>query len=852
MHLDEDDLLDLASGRRLLGDAPVIESHLADCPACSGLLSTLIAAEPRTDRTGTTVGPYRLDGLIGSGAMGEVYRAWDTRLHRHVALKTLRDPDPQRVESEARAAATIAHPNVVTVHDTGCIDGIAYVVSELVVGESLRSMIDRGIPRPAALALAIQLAKGLAAAHAHGVVHRDLKPANLLVADGTLKILDFGLAKIVAPEVEASASSRQPAERSSMIIGTVGYLAPEQARGEPADARSDLFAAGAIVYEMFTGRRAFAGATFAERLSAVLRDTPEAFDDPVSPLVLRCLDKDPAKRFQSATDLAWALERVAAPAKPARSRGVSRRTFLAGTAAAGLGGAFLAHRLTARRDPPSAPPEFQQLTFRQGRVGRARFTRDGDSVVYAAAWDGAPLAVHAMRLAGGGARALPLPSAEVLAISARGELALSLDHRYLDSLHQRGQLALVPLEGGTPRALGVDVQDADFTPDGELAIVRQGSGRFTIESPIGRVLFSAGWIAHMRVSLDGGAIACGAYASSTNDSGDLVVIDRRSGAARTIAAGWSSIDGLTWAGDRLWVSASRGGANNTARLLDRTGRELRTLSSVGRVRVHDAVRDHVAIAHVEGRLHLVARPSQGASEIELGIADVSLLGGLSADGHRVAFFELGDVDIANGAYVRSIEGGPAVRLGAGMPLDVGPRGVLAHGEHGLVVFPEHGQPQPITVALVRRGWAQWLPDGTIVVVGAEADRGLRMWRLAGGRLTPLTDEDVYGRPVVAPDGRIALIANAQLIVIADRPRVVGTFADDAVCGWSATGLYVRSKTLPIRLRRVDPDTGAETHVRDVAPPALGLRGVSAFASNGDAYAYSYVQEASRLYAFRTG
>lgn len=841
-HVTEDDLLDLASGRQLLGDTPEIESHLADCPACSGLLSTLIVDEPRADRAGTTLGPYRLDGLIGAGGMGEVYRAWDTRLHRHVAVKVLRDPDAQRVAAEARAAATISHPNVVTVHDTGSVDGVAYVVSELVLGESLRSMIDRGVSRGPASALAIQLAKGLAAAHAQGVVHRDLKPENLLVADGTLKILDFGLAKVAAPDVEAT--------EPGTLIGTAGYLAPEQARGEPADARSDLFAAGAILYELFTGRRAFAGATFAERLSAVLRDTPPAFDDPASPLVLRCLDKDPAKRFQSATDLGWALEGLAAPAAPARRTGVSRRTFLAGATATGLGGVLLGRLLVARPAAPE-PPAFRQLTFRQGRVGRARLTPDGDSIVYAAAWDGAPLAVHAMRLAGGGARVLPLPSAEVLAISARGELALSLDHRYLDGLAQRGQLALAPLEGGTPRALGVDVQDADFTPDGELAIVRRDRGRFVLESPIGHVLFAGGWLAQMRVSPDGDAIACCVYDSSTDDTGDLVVVDRRSGAVRTVGARWSSIDGVAWDGDRLWVSASQTGGNNAVRLLDLDGRELRALPSVGRLRLHDAVRGELAVAHVDGRLHLAARPPGGTSEVELGLADVSLLGTLSADGRKIAFLEIGDVDVANGAYLRPTDGGPAVRLGAAMPHDIGPRGVLATDRTGLVAFPERaGQPLPIAVDLERIGWAQWAPGDAVVLMGAAAGRKMRLWRLAGGRLTPLTEEGVYGRPVVAPDGRVAVIANDQLLVITDTPRVVGPFVDDAVCSWNASGLYVRSKTLPIRIRRVDPETGAQAAVREVMPPPIGLRGVSSFASNGDAYAYSYVQEASRLYAVK--
>src|SRR5262245_38753402 len=309
----EDDLLDLAHDRVPLGDAPALEAHLADCAACSALLCALLTAprpdDARRDLVGRTLGPYRLDGRIGAGAMGEVYRAWDLRLHRHVAVKALSARFAEsadrvrRLEAEGRAAASIAHPNVVTVYDTGADDGVPYIVSELIAGESLRSVIDRGpIPRRKALELALQLARGLAAAQARGVVHRDLKPGNLIVTrDGTLKILDFGLAKMTA---DRDVEETEP----GTLLGTSGYLSPEQARGEPADGRSDIFAAGAIVYELLTGRRAFGGATFADRLSGVLRDTPEPIDDPAGPIVMRCLEKDPGKRFQTAADLAWVLE----------------------------------------------------------------------------------------------------------------------------------------------------------------------------------------------------------------------------------------------------------------------------------------------------------------------------------------------------------------------------------------------------------------------------------------------------------------------------------------------------------------------------------------------------------------
>jgi serine/threonine protein kinase len=355
--LAEDDLLELARGRAL-DDAPDLEAHLADCAACSSLLAALLdgADAPAWGAlVGRTLGPYRLEAQIGAGAMGAVYRARDERLGRRVAIKVLpahgRDSAElaRRLGLEARAAGAIAHPNVVTIHDVGHDAGVAYVVAELVEGESLRSVIERGpVPRARVESIARDLARGLAAAHAVGVVHRDLKPENLIVAaDGTLKILDFGLAKVRgagADGVDALDETEPGA-----IFGTVGYMAPEQARGEPADARSDLFSAGAILYELATGRRAFGGASHAERLSAVLRDTPplDAGElGELAPVIARCLEKDPRRRFQSAQDLAWVLE----GSKPPRRR-ISRRAWVAGAA---VGALALAAALL-RTSPPSAP-----------------------------------------------------------------------------------------------------------------------------------------------------------------------------------------------------------------------------------------------------------------------------------------------------------------------------------------------------------------------------------------------------------------------------------------------------------------------------------------------------------------
>jgi serine/threonine-protein kinase len=265
---------------------------------------------------GTRLGPYELQSLIGAGGMGEVYRARDRRLGRDVAIKVLSgQPDPDRLlrfEQEARAVAALSHPNVISIFDVGA-HRRPYLVTELLEGHTLRTAIDQGpLLVSRAVDLALQLVAGLSAAHARGIVHRDLKPENLfLTTDGRLKILDFGLAKVAAGGSDLTTIG---ATGARMVLGTFGYMSPEQARGLDADARSDIFAFGAILYELLTGRRAFGGGSAADALAAVLHQPVTALSfGPEVPAALvriihRCLEKDPAGRFQSARELGAAIE----------------------------------------------------------------------------------------------------------------------------------------------------------------------------------------------------------------------------------------------------------------------------------------------------------------------------------------------------------------------------------------------------------------------------------------------------------------------------------------------------------------------------------------------------------------
>ncbi len=274
---------------------------------------------------GQTLSHYRIVEKIGEGGMGEVYRARDTRLGRDVAIKVIPpelagDRDRiKRFEQEARAAGALSHPNVCAIYDVGTHEGSPFVVMELLEGESLHEKLSSGpMPLRKSLEYAAQAARGLAAAHEKGIVHRDLKPANLFVTrDGRVKVLDFGLAKLTRSEVLASTGEVAPsvaATETGVLLGTVGYMSPEQVRGLPVDHRSDLFSLGAILYELLTGERAFRGATYVETLNGILSHEPSplsasgrAIPAAVETLVRHCLEKSPEERFQSARDLAFAL-----------------------------------------------------------------------------------------------------------------------------------------------------------------------------------------------------------------------------------------------------------------------------------------------------------------------------------------------------------------------------------------------------------------------------------------------------------------------------------------------------------------------------------------------------------------
>ena len=421
----------------------------------------------------STLGPYEIVGLIGAGGMGEVYRARDPRIGREVAVKTLpprfsQDPEAlRRFEQEARAAGVLNHPNVLAVYDVGSENGTHYVVSELLEGESLKERLDHGaIPARKAIAYALEILRGLAAAHEKGIIHRDLKPANIFITrDDRVKILDFGLAKLLEPAPADPDATRAmgPATTPGLVMGSLGYMSPEQVRGTPTDHRSDIFSVGVVIYEMLSGEQAFRGDSAVECMNAILKDDPPPLNaQPALDGVIRhCLEKRPELRFQSARDLAFALEAAgnalsatsAAPSAPAAR--VARRVPWAGIAAAVAiaavaGGAYY---FGARGNRPG-PPEYHRLGLYHGEalmsLVRHRFAPDGQTIVISGHHG-----VTFTRVDNPAVRSLDLHDYGVLSVSVNGDLALLKD----------GTISSVPFSGGAPRPLIDNAIDADWSPD---------------------------------------------------------------------------------------------------------------------------------------------------------------------------------------------------------------------------------------------------------------------------------------------------------------------------------------------------------------------------------------------------
>ena len=861
---------------------------------------------------GTKLGPYEIVAPIGAGGMGEVFRARDTRLGRDVAIKVLpetfaKDADRlRRFEQEARAVAALNHPNILAIHDIGETNGAPYLVSELLEGHSLRQELNNGaLPTRRAVEYAAQIAQGLAAAHDKGIVHRDLKPENVFVThDGRLKILDFGLAKLAklqsAADESATLDHAQQETSPGMVLGTVGYMSPEQVRGEAADARSDIFALGTILYEMLLGQRAFRRDTSAETMTAILKEEPPEISTsgkPIAPaierIVRRCLEKKPQQRFQSARDLAFDLEGLSgttggsglhAASPPAESTAAPpRRNWLiplvAGLVLALVAG--VAVWFFGVRNATTTPPFYHQLTFERGLVYAARFAPDGRSIYYSAAWNGQPIQIYSTVPDSPESRPLNLINSTLFATSST-ELAISLGcrDRYIGNCE--GTLATVPVSGGSPREIADGVHSADWSADGtEMALIREVDGKFRVEFPRGKVIYeSVRWLGYLRISPRGNAVAFAEFVSGDGDAGWVIAVDK-SGKELIRTGPFISVEGVAWppSGEEVWYAATMNeGWADAIHATSLKGKERTVLRLPGMLRLHDVSHDgRILLSRESWRSGLQFRGPGDSKERDLSWLDYAQLRDLSVDGAQIAFDDWGSAAGAVGlAYLRKSDGSPAVKLGEWSSPVLSPDGTrvlvteastVGQGLYLALLPTGVGEMQKLKTAGIQQiGPKGFMPDGKAVYFGSDDGHSWRMYiqDLVGGApraITPVISVKPahFESHLVSPDGKLIFAADvdgkgALYPVAGGEPKIVsGWLPQDLWITWTADGrsayVYHDEKT-SAPVYKLDLATAKRELVATLAPsdPA-GVTAISYVRMTPDAktYAYSYDRELSDLF-----
>jgi eukaryotic-like serine/threonine-protein kinase len=822
-----------------------------------------------------------------------------------VAVKVLtssRGATPEelaRFQREARAIARVSHPNICTVHDVGQEEGVPFLVMELLEGETLAERLWRGpIPIDAALAIATKIAEALSELHSNQVVHRDLKPSNVMLTAGGVKLLDFGLAKLRDGEYEDVAHKPTKCVHltdQGTVLGTLPYMAPEQVEGRPADARSDTFALGVVLYEMITGRAPFQGTSQASLAAAILTYEPLPISSriPATPasldrVVKKCLVKDPDERWQSAKDLAsalrWSADDSTArhPATgPAVSRGRHRTvTALAAVAiaAAVIAAAVWAAGSGRRGGAASAPtPRFIPVTFRAGALTAARFTPDGDSIVYSAAWGVDPYGLFMTRRDSVESRRLDVPNAKLLGVSSSGELAFLRGPQSTLRLLNAGvgTLLRVSLTGGGPRELLDDVIAADWKPGGsDLAVVRRGQ----VEFPSGTKIYGQHRFRHVRVAPDGQRLALvegpGRDAEGKQVAAAIVLLDR-SGRKTTLSSGWGDLTSLAWSpsGDEVWF---------TAHLRDDLATSaLRAVSTGGRERVifpaapaltsiHDVFSDgRVLLSSNVSRMGCSCLPPGETQPRDLGWLDGPAPEALSADGRTVLMGEmLRGGGAARSIYLRGTDGSDAVRLGDGFPEDLSSDGkwVLAAPrgtrQHWIILPTGPGSPRTLPPGpLVERNEANFLPDGhRIVFGGREKDHGRRIYvqDVESGSVRAISPENSGTVGLATPDGRfvIGVTAAKRFLFPVDGGAPVPfpiMASDDTALQWSSDGrvLYVRrGVTWPPVVDRIEISTGRREAWKTIQPAdPVGVDTIARIlvTPDGKAYCHDYVRILSELF-----
>jgi len=862
--------------------------------------------------TGTLLGRYEIRQLIGAGGMGEVYRATDKSLGRDVAIKVL-PPDlslnadrMQRFEQEARATSVLNHPNVVAIFDFGTFNGSPYIVSELLTGETLRDrLITSALPVRKAIEYAVQVARGLAAAHEKGIIHRDLKPENVFItSDGHAKILDFGLAKLIDDPVlpgdlSSEAETKRISTQPGTVLGSAGYMSPEQVRGQATDSRSDIFSFGAVLYEMVTGARAFRGDSSVETMHAILKNEPPPMamlDRGIAPALERfiahCLEKLPKDRFQSARDLAFNLESITSQSgiyssitgpQLAEQTGGRKWPMLAGLLLLSAGLLALVFFLGRKTSTPQLPA-FTQLTFRRGSIYTARFTPDGKGIYFSAAWNGNPLDISSMRVESPEVQNVgAMPNTQLLSISPTGEMAVLLRTQWLFHFVNEGTLARMPLTGGAPREVLEHVQEADWKPTGnDYAVVRISQGQNFLEYPIGKKLYSTeGYISNMRFSPSGDKIAFLDHPVHGDSRGSVMVVDLN-GATKKLTEDWSGEDGLAWSpsGDEVWFTATKAGESQQLYAVTLSGKQRVIFRTLVNIRLHDISSEGEVLLSGSHE----STPITGSLPSDSRERDLSWLPGvrvtdLSPDGTSFIFNDYGQGSGSNYAiYLGRTDGSPGVRLGDGYGLGRSPDGkwvisVLINPPQIILLPTGAGQAKTLERFGIEQysTGASWLPDGkSIVFIGKEKGHQTRTYvqSIDGGQPRAITPEGIEGY-LVSPDGKL-LLGNLSLQLASasgdvkekkalypldgGAPRSIpGLEEGDRVIRWGtdAQSLYVyRDRERPLKIYKLNIGSGHKELAKEISPtdPAGVLGPINVLLTpDGEGYVYAFARQLSDLY-----